>query len=188
MKIGITGTIGSGKTTVCDYLRSLGFYVFDCDKCNKELLQKGNKGYLGVLKLFPEVFDGQELNKQKLADIIFNDKNKKTSLEALLHPLIIEELQNESTKVDPFFAEVPLLFEANLEYLFDHTLLIVCDEDVAIKRLQERNIDYSEAKRRINNQMDVSNKMKRASEIIYNNSTLSSLENEVDKWLNKYVR
>ena len=96
MKIAITGTIGSGKTAVSDYLRSRGYDVFDCDKVNSELLEENRKGYREVKKLFPECFDGKSLNKKKLAETVFSDPEKKKKLENVMHPLILKKLQKRS--------------------------------------------------------------------------------------------
>lgn len=187
MRIGITGTIGSGKSTVTEYIKSLGFNTFSCDEYNAYLLQKGNEGYLLIKENFPEVFDGEELNKSKLSSIVFKDLKLRKKLESLLHPLIINEMDRLSAFCDIYFAEVPLLFESGLESHFDKTLLITVDEDLAIDRLINRGLKKDEAIRRMSAQMSVSEKKKRADEIIYNNSDLNSLYKEVDKIINKYV-
>ncbi|MBR0461567.1 MAG: dephospho-CoA kinase [Erysipelotrichaceae bacterium] len=187
MKIAITGSIGSGKSTVSEYLRDKGYHVFDCDAYNALLLKRGNEGYKRVRESFPEAFAGTKPDKKKLSDIIFRDPDKKAELEAILHPLIIEEMLKESKEYDPFFAEVPLLFECDLEGLFDRNLLIVCDEDIAIERLIKRGLSEGEARRRINSQMSVEKKIYRADEIIYNNGNLWDLYKETDKWLRQYA-
>lgn len=188
MRIAITGTIGSGKTMACGHIRERGYEVFDCDAYNAYLLEDGNKGNQLVKEAFPDAFDDDKLNKKKLADIVFHNRRAKDKLESILHPLIVEGMLFESMKNELFFAEVPLLFECNMECLFDHNLLIVCDEKIALERLLERNISNEEAIDRINNQMDIKNKMLRADEIIYNNGTLQELYDSIDIWLEKYVR
>lgn len=189
MKIAITGTIGSGKTEVSNYIRSKGYYVFDADKTNSILLNKGNLGYLEVKKHFPEVFDGDDLNKARLASIVFSDSNKKRELESIMHPLILDEMNKESSKYDIFFAEIPLLFEVNWDSYFDISILVVSDDDVVIDRLVKyRGLTVQNAKMRIANQMSVREKIKRADEIIYNNSDLTDLYKKIDDILDKYVR
>ncbi|MBR2578395.1 MAG: dephospho-CoA kinase [Erysipelotrichaceae bacterium] len=187
MKIAITGSIGSGKSTVSAYIKDKGYHVFDCDAYNAFLLEKGHEGYRRVKETFPEAFEGSKLNKKTLAGIVFNDPGKKALLESILHPLIIEEMIKESKAHDPFFAEVPLLFESGLEGLFDRSLLIVCDEDIALERLVLRGMEKEEAQRRIRSQMSVEKKIYRADEIIYNNGNLWDLYKETDKWLRKYA-
>lgn len=188
MKIAITGSIGSGKSTVSNYLREKGYEVFDCDKYNAYLLDNNKTVFNKIKKTFPEAIDDDKLNKKKLASIIFNNINDKRKLEDILHPLIIKEMLKRSKDNDIFFAEVPLLFETNLEANFDHNLLVVSDYDVTLKRLIKRGLNKEEAIIRLNNQMAVENKILRAEEIIYNNGNLNKLFKEVDKWLKKYVR
>lgn len=186
-KIAISGTIGSGKSTVLKYLREKGYGVFLCDEYNAYLLEKNNEGYLKIKEHFPEVFIGDELDKKALSTIVFKDKTKKTLLENIMHPLIIAEMLRQRDENEVFFAEVPLLFEINLEHYFDISLLIVTKEDLAIERLSKRGFDYQSAKMRIDNQMPVEIKMKRADEIIYNDGSLLDLYKQIDEFLNRYV-
>ena len=123
MKIAITGTIGSGKSTVASYLRNKGYFVFDCDEVNRELLNSDI-----LIDYFPECYDDGLLDKKKLANIVFNDEKKRLLLESIMHPLILERMKKESGKHDPFFAEVPLLFEVNWDKFFDEILLVVLPE------------------------------------------------------------
>lgn len=188
MKIAITGTIGSGKSTISEYLRNKGYYVFDADKVNAELLLEGNLGYVEVQKVFPSVFNGKTLNKSKLASIVFTDEIEKKKLENIMHPLILKEMNKQIKKHPLFFAEIPLLFESNWDKYFDYSFLVVCDKKIAIDRLILRGLTKEESIRCINNQMDEELKKKRATEIIYNNSNLDDLYKEVDSLLDKYVR
>lgn len=188
MKIAITGSIGSGKSTVTKYLKKKGYDVFSCDDYNAYLLNNNQNVIAKLKNKFPECFEDDILNKKSLADVVFNDKRQKMILEKILHPLIIKEMLKEAKKHSLFFAEVPLLFENDLETLFDHNLLIVCDKEIALKRLLKRGLNKQEAILRLENQMDVQNKMLRAKQIIYNNGNLKDLYQEVDKWLLKYVR
>jgi len=186
--LAITGTIGSGKSSVANYIRSKGYYVFDCDKVNSNLLNKGNLGYNKLLNIFPEVFDGEQINKSKLASIVFIDETKRKQLQEIMHPLIYEEMLNEMASHDTFIAEVPLLFESNWDKYFDHNLLVVSNEENIKKRLLKRGLSIEEINIRKSSQLTSSDKLKRAEEIIYNNSDLPTLYKEVDKWLEKYVR
>lgn len=188
MKIAITGSIGSGKSSVCDYIRQKGFDVFDCDKVNASLLSEGNLGYLEVKKAFPQVFDGQILNKAKLANIVFNDDAERKKLEEILYPLIYQEMKHAQLGKEVFIAEVPLLFEKNWDVYFDISILVVTNEKLALQRLLNRGLDIEDAKNRLKNQYPNEVKIKRATDIIYNNSDLASLYKDVDRIINKYVR
>ena len=187
-KIAISGTIGSGKSTVLNYLKSKGYFVFSCDEYNAFLLNKGQEGYIKIQEQFPEAFIKGELDKKALSKIVFNNPLQKERLEGIMHPLIIAEMLRLRDLYEIYFAEVPLLFENNLEKYFDLSLLIVTDEHKALERLQKRGLDYDSAKQRILNQMPQEIKMKRADEIIYNNGSLADLYNQVDTVINKYVR
>ena len=187
MKYAITGTIGSGKSEVCRYLKEKGYHVFDCDKYNAYLLEKDNAGYRLVKEYFLECFDGENLDKKKLANIIFNDLDKKKKLESLLHPLIFEEIKREANLYNPFFAEVQLLFETGMDKYFDYKLLIVSDEYITLDRLLKRGMKKEDIERRINNQMSVNDKIERSDGIIYNNLDLIYLHKQIDLWLKKYV-
>ena len=187
-KIAISGTIGSGKSTVLNYLKSKGYFVFSCDEYNAFLLNKGQQGYIKIQEQFPEAFIKGELDKKALSKIVFNNPLQRERLESIMHPLIIAEMLRLRDLFEIYFAEVPLLFENNLEKYFDLSLLIATDEQKALERLQKRGLDYDSAKQRILNQMPQEIKMKRADEIIYNNGSLADLYNQVDIVINKYVR
>ena len=184
-KIAITGSIGSGKSVVCQYLRDKGYDVFDCDEENSKLLQKNKKGYKAVKNVFPECFIDDELDKKLLADIVFNDFEKKKILEMIMHPLILDELNKR--KDNPLIAEVPLLFEAGWDQYFDSNLLIVTDMDIVVERSLERGLSKKEIEKRMENQMPVEEKIKRADKIIYNNGSLSMLYSLVDQWLESII-
>ena len=110
---------------------------------------------------------------------------KRLLLESIMHPLILERMKKESGKHDPFFAEVPLLFEVNWDKYFDEILLVVVDEKIALERLVDRGLCIEESKQRIKNQMSIKEKIERSDVIIYNDSSLFSLYEKIDRWLSK---
>lgn len=186
MRIAITGTIGSGKSLVGEYLQSKDFYVFDCDKYNKYLIENDKDVFNSIFNEFPECIDHLAINKKKLADIVFKDKNKREILENILHPLILAKLIEESKKHDLFFAEVPLLFEKNMQKNFDLSILIVSNEKISRLRLAEKGYSQEEIDNRQLSQLPVQEKIKKADEIIYNNGSCRDLFKEIDKLLIKY--
>lgn len=179
-KIAITGTIASGKTSASIYLRSLGYYVFDCDEYNKYLLEKNNRGYLKVKEVWPSVIKDEEIDKKALSDIVFNSQKDKKKLEDIMHPLIKEELLRQANIHDLFFAEVPLLFETDFYKLFDSNWLVYADFETCIKRLLEKGYTEKEAIERLNSQMSIDQKLKMADEILYNNKDFSYLNRQID--------
>ena len=185
MRIAVSGSIGSGKSEACRYLKRLGYDVFDCDEENRKLLEKDEKGYLKVKEVFPECFDENGLNKKKLSSVVFNDEKQKEKLEDIMHPLILERLMER--KDDPLFAEVPLLFEAGWDVYFDHNILVVSDLDLLLVRLEARGLSRDEALERLNVQMPVTEKIKRADKIIYNNGSLEELYHLIDQCLSEIL-
>lgn len=185
MRIAISGTIGSGKSMVSAYLRDKGYPVFDCDYENSRLLEKNQEGYRKVKEAFPECFIDDELDRRKLADVVFHDPKNRKKLEGIMHPLILKKLYERQE--DPLFAEVPLLFEVGWDKYFDHNLLIVSDEKIILERLVEKGYTQTEARKRIAAQMDVEEKIRRADKIIYNNGSLAELYDLVDEWLENII-
>lgn len=187
MKYAITGSIGSGKTMVSEYIRSKSYHVFDCDACNKQLLENDKCTFNLIKDVFPSCIVDGEINKKVLSSIVFNNKEAKKKLENIMHPMILNKMNEEVSLYHPFFAEVPLLFETNWDKYFDYCLLIVVDREIALDRLTLRGLDKQESLRRLNNQMSVDEKMARSDGIIYNNCDLQSLYRQVDIWLKDNV-
>lgn len=188
MRYAITGLIGSGKSSVSNYLRSKDYYVFDCDKYNSYLLNEDKECFKQIKETFPSCIKENKIDKQELSNIIFDNKKERIKLENILHPLILNKMLDDEKKYQPFFAEVPLLFEVKWDKYFDYNLLIVTNREIALERLIKRGINKEESLRRLNNQMDVDKKIERSNFIIYNNSDLASLYEQIDKWLIEYVR
>ena len=113
--IAITGSIGTGKSTVSNIIKSMGFNVIDCDKIVHHLYEQRDI-ILQVKELFPNVVINNNINRKELGRIIFNDKLAKKKLEELIHPFVRKELEQVKDKL--VFVEVPLLFESKMEDIF----------------------------------------------------------------------
>ena len=189
MKIGITGSIACGKSTVSKYLILKGYNVYDADKISYDLTQKPNICYKLILEKvgseFPEsiIDESGNINRKELGRVIFNNKDKKELLESIIHPYVIKEI--ESVNDDVCFFEVPLLFEANLEYLFDKVVVVSTSKEKQIERLMKRNnISYEDCIIRINNQIDIKIKEEKADYVLYNNDDdIYKLYNQIDEFL-----
>ncbi len=186
--IGITGSMGSGKSKVSSYLAK-SYPVLDCDQVNAQLLKKGEKGYFYLTQLPWIALDEKgQIDKKKMAKEIFSDEKKKEKVENILHPLILDEMKTwiSKQKSELVFIEVPLLFESQMEEHFDSIWCVVVSKDIALERLfQYRNYTYEQAQERIDQQMSVEEKKKRSTFVIENNGSLKELEEEIHKTLRR---
>ncbi len=181
-KIAITGTIGSGKSSVTTFI-SKKYPTISSDQIVSDLYESNdfikyvNKEILNV--------DSDILNKKMISDAIFNNKELKAKLESIIHPQVEASILDFfNTHEGLVFTEVPLLFEADFKNLFDKIIVVVADESVILDRLQKnRGYSLDESMQRINNQFSIEYKINHADYVIYNNSTLEKLYNEVDKIL-----
>ncbi|MFI3242540.1 MAG: dephospho-CoA kinase [Alphaproteobacteria bacterium] len=140
--IGITGTIGSGKTTIADKLRSLGLVVFDIDGWVKRLYNR--KNFLNIIKKeFPNTFKDGVFNKRELRNTVFNNKKELEKLEEIIHPILNTALKRKIKKIskfdDIFFIDTPLLFEMEWDKYCHHIILADVDYEVAKVRVMKRD-------------------------------------------------
>lgn len=189
LKIGITGTIASGKTSVSILLRRRGFTVFNSDNYAKMATHKGNPCYEKLIALLSEdVIDASgDIDRKKMADRIFSDEEKRKAVNAIVHPYVKEGMYKffENHKAEKLvFAEVPLLFEANMVNDFDKILVVTCSKDTAIKRMMEdRDYTQQQALARYASQLDPDYQKQQADTVIENDSDLK----ELDALINRYV-
>lgn len=191
--IGLTGGIGSGKTTVSNLFEKLGITIVDADIVAREVVDVGSIGLKKIVEHFSQEIlqtDGQ-LNRAKLREIIFNDEQEKQWLNALLHPLIRDNMLRQlQTATSPYcILSAPLLFENNLQQYTSHNLLIDIDKAIQISRTTQRDqVSEQQVEAIINSQMPREEKLTLADDII-NNSQLSylALEQEVNKLHKKYL-
>ena len=181
-KIAITGGIGSGKSSVAEFILQEGYPVFSCDEINRSLLSK--QDYLEKLqKLFPEAVTEGTFDKKKLAETVFSDKEALARLNAFSHPRIMKELfrEIEQAEASLVFAEIPLLFEEGYETQFDKVIVVFREEKERISSVVNRDgISEEAAWARIQNQYDY-NKLSEGQNlfILKNEGTLSSLKASV---------
>jgi dephospho-CoA kinase len=182
--IGLTGGIGTGKSAAEKILEELGAYVIDADKIVHKLYER--KEVLDqVKKHFPEAFINDNLDKKKLASIIFKDNQKRTLLESIIHPKVnqdIEKWLKEVEKKDKdavAIVSVPLMIETGSYKKYDKIILIYAPKNLQIERLIKKGFTEEEAISRINAQMDIEEKRKFATYIVENTSTLEHLKNQL---------
>ena len=164
MRVAITGGIGSGKSAVSKIIENLGYPVFSCDKIYADLF-KEERFIEGLKKLFPEAIKNKQIDKAKLAQIVFANEQEREKLNAYSHPIILKRLEEKmnncaSTLV---FAEVPLLFEGGFEEQFNKILVVTRSMKERIQAVQERDgLSVDQIKSRMQAQVDYDSKeMKR---------------------------
>jgi len=178
--IALTGSIATGKSTVAKLFSLFGYTIIDADSVSHQILDLEHKE---IGKMFGEalILKGK-INRKALGAIVFADKRKRKKLEALLHPLIFQEIKRRATEEDkfekPYFVDIPLFFE-NERYPIEKSLVVYTTKETQLKRLMQRDgYNEKEALARIESQIDVEEKRKRATYVIDNSGNLQMLKNE----------
>ncbi|MEN6358378.1 MAG: dephospho-CoA kinase [Armatimonadota bacterium] len=188
--IGITGGIGTGKSTVLGMLAELGARVLSADDVARQVLDVGEPAYLEVRKRFGEgvmLPDGR-INRPALAQLIFADSKARADLDAITHPRIIDKIGlaiktfRDNPADDKVLAvEIPLLMECHMESMVDEVILVAAEQETQVSRLTSRSgISRDDALRRIGSQMPMEFKVRRADRVIWNDSDLGSLRASVE--------
>ena len=197
MVIGLTGGIGTGKSTVSRKLREKGYPVIDLDIISREVIT-----YSEVIDELVENFGSEILEEQnavsgkkcisrnKLRQTVFKDEKKVAVLNSIMHPPIIEEMRRQIKELEQsyetVFVEVQLLFEAKLEKEFDMTVLVYADRKTQIERVLKRDgRSEGEVQEIINAQMSMDEKRKLSNYIIENNVNSEMLDLEIEKFIKK---
>lgn len=192
--IGLTGGIGSGKSTVTDYLIARGFPVLDADKIAREIVLPGSEMLIQLTSVFGKSILMQDgsLDRKKLGDIVFSDPEKKKTLDGLMHTRILELIHDrileyrEETVHKLIFIDAPLLFETGLDRSVSETWVIDVDEETRIKRIMERDgLKREDIAMRISNQMTRDEKNKRADVILDNTGNQEALYQQIEQLLQK---
>lgn len=186
MKIGLTGSIACGKSTVSAYLKTLGHAVVDADAISHALTAPGGRALPLLREAFGDaVFDGDSLNRRALGSLVFADEGKRAQLNAILHPMIISSIQEELHVLDAagrlVFGDVPLLFECAMENMFDQIWVVSVPEDIQLERVMTRDgLSRKEALDRIRSQMPLEEKRKRASAVIDSSGSVEQTREKID--------
>ena len=177
-KIGLTGGIASGKTTVCDLFRELSVEIIDADVISHELSKKGGAAFEEIIEAFEDeiIGDDGELDRKKLRSIVFNDNTKKKMLEGIIHPKVLLSI-NEKIKAsqsDYLIISVPLMIETGLNAMMDRVLLIDCNVETQIERIIQRDqTSREEAIKIIESQASIESKRELSDDRIINNNETS---------------
>lgn len=192
--IGLTGGIGSGKTTVTDYLISRGFHVLDADKIAREIVLPGSEMLIQLTAVFGRdiLMEDGNLNRKKLGEIVFSDTEKKKTLDALMHTRILELIHErilqfrEENEKKVIFIDAPLLFETGLNNSVGEIWVIDVDDETRIKRIMARDgLNREDIEKRISSQMTREEKNSRADVILDNTGDLQLLYQQIEELLKK---
>ena len=181
--IGLTGGIGSGKSTVSRYLVSLGARVLDADAISHSLTAKQGEALPAIAACFGDAYvrDG-ELDRKALARLVFSDPERRAALNAILHPMVQEKLKQgireaQSEGLTRIILDIPLLLETDCAKLVDCVWVVAADPEVCVQRVMARDGSTREAAlARIAAQMPLEEKIRRADEVIDNSSDEEKLK------------
>jgi len=191
--IGVTGNIGSGKSTVCQILAKLGATIIDADKLAHEAYKPYSQTWQELISAFGKDIvkaDG-EIDRQKLGQIVFSDSNALAQLNQIVHPraycMAKEQIENYRRQaVKAVAVEATLLIEAGWTNLVDNVWLVMAPDDMVTQRLtQYKEMSESQILARLKSQMPAREKMKYANEVIYNNGDIPQLEAKVSELWHK---
>ena len=211
----ITGSIGSGKSAVCELLRDRGFEIIDADKISHDVLdrcaaqvaeifgaqyvvQKDSKAENSASHAEFDASGDEEISaahrasvdRKKLGELVFKDPAELAKLEALLHPKITAEILSQAQALEAkgklYFVEIPLFFEGKRYEFFDKVAVVYAPKDTLISRVMKRNgLDHAAAKHRVELQTDIEQKRAMADFVIDNSGDLQNLRDEIGSFLEK---
>lgn len=184
---GLTGGLGTGKSTVADLIRSHGIPVIDADRLAREVVEKGSIGLQRITQAFgPGVLNPQgQLDRAKMSEVVFSNPQKLLQLESIIHPLVQEAVQQQKNWLKdqdcPWAVyDVPLLFEKNLKNQFDGVITVIASESQQYARVKKRNgWNDEEILKRLSAQVPLTEKIKQSDYIIENQGSLQELEKKV---------
>lgn len=191
MILGLTGGIGTGKSTVANMLKGKGIPVVDTDLISREVIEYPEIIEKIKLEISNEVFDfNNKLDRKKMSEIVFENQEKLKKLNKIMHPEILKKMWDEVEELKKnhkiIVVDVPLLFEINMEKEVDKILLIYASKEIQLKRIMERDgRTREEAVKIISSQMPLYKKREKSDYIIQNNDSLEKLEKNLDKIVQK---
>jgi dephospho-CoA kinase len=186
--IGLTGGVGSGKSTVAGILRDLGATVIDADEATHAVYEPGTAGFDAVVLEFGPDFvrDGQ-IDRRLLGGLVFADEEARQRLNGIVHPLVRDWMAARTAEAavagaDIVVQDVPLLYENGLEDLFSSVVLVYVPEDLQVERLvQGRGLSEDRARAVIAAQMPIDEKRRRAHHVIDNSGTPEQTRRQVEE-------
>jgi len=186
MKVGLTGGIGAGKSTVADLFSKRGAVVIRSDELARQVVEPETPGFRQVISRFGNeiVNDKGSIDRAKLAQVVFNDDVALKDLENIVHPLVRErtnKLMSEQTSETIIVNEIPLLLEKKMESLFEFLVIVISNEKNRLERLSQKGVSEDQAKARMAKQVNDQERKAAADFLIVNDGNLDQLEADVQK-------
>jgi dephospho-CoA kinase len=192
--LGLTGGIATGKSSASEYFRSQGLPIVDADRLAHLVVEPGQPAYYQILKHFGHLnileTNSRSINRKRLGELVFTNEQMRKQLNKCTHRYIrreaLKQIINAFFQLKPMVIwDVPLLFEVGLHRYLTHTLVISCDPTIQLDRLKQRDeiLDNQQALQRINAQMDLNEKCRRARYVIDNSGTRDVLHKELGEFL-----
>jgi dephospho-CoA kinase len=185
-KLAVTGSLGSGKTLVCKILSELGAFTVNADELAHQFLTSDSACIHKVELLFgSEIESGHQIDRKKLARLVFADAKKLDLLEKILHPLVFKRMETlyveacASPNQTLFVVEVPLLFEAKWESFFDAIMVVESNDLLCRKRALAQGLSSKDYELRLKRLLPMEEKIKRADYIVHNNTTQENLKQQI---------
>lgn len=181
--VGLTGGIASGKTGVAKVLREMGMMVLDADAISRSVTSPGGEALGDVRRVFGDkVFDGDILNRRALGEVVFSDPEKRRALEEIIHPMVIGKMQRltDEANADIVFWDVPLLYETGMDKSCHEVWCVHVSAREQVRRVMRRDqMTRQQALSRINSQMPVAEKKRRAQHLIDTSGTYRNTRRRV---------
>lgn len=187
--VGLTGSVGTGKSTVANFFKELGAYVISWDELARDVVHPHSKAWKEIVEYFGKDILNEDLtiNRQKLADIVFSDKKKLQKLNHIVHPEVFKEderIENEIKSLDPdalIIKDIPLLFELTRPIYVDKIVVVAASKQTQLKRLEEKGMSREDAQNRIKSQFPLKEKIKSADFVINNDGSLEDTKRQVER-------
>jgi dephospho-CoA kinase len=184
---GLTGNIGSGKSTVAGMLREAGIPVLDADRISREVTAPGGRAYDAVVQAFGRgiLRDDGSIDRKRLGEIVFSDPRRRSQLEGITHPVILEAMKEALAGIEreghrAAVVEATLIHETGRKGLFEAVISVTCDRETAISRLAARGgMSRGQAEARLRAQMDAARKADASDYLIDNSGTLDETRRQV---------
>jgi dephospho-CoA kinase len=187
--IGLTGSVGTGKSTVTNFFRQLGAYIIDWDELARKVTRPHSKAWKEIVEYFGKGILNEDLtiNRQKLAGIVFSDRGKVAKLNQIVHPEVFKEDErttNEIRRLNPdavIIKDIPLLFELTRPIFVDKIIVVSASERTQLRRLEEKGMSREDAQNRMRYQLPLDGKIKSADFVINNDGPLEETKRQVEE-------